>query len=934
MLHQFKRFDMEHITHPEPIADQVISFFSDHFERIFSVPFRQEIPETLKRKAVLRQVDESADAASQSLTRLLVNEQLNNHQAACLLQGLTPAVVALDLESIANPNISPETLVTELLKDHPPPDHIPEIQQALLRVALHSIVQVLTLVGPVMAEWCKLGFSDSFELPRKIVERLNRISEQMNAQGRPKPAEDERFELIYRDYLMQRFHRVEAGTVKMTTNLNVDLRELFVMPKVLPRKTDAETAQNAAELMNLNAARQRFDDSRFRERAMGHKPDPEKSPAGITALEQIRQAKRNVLVGAPGGGKSTFLEWLQIQLAMGDEELPMNGQQAVPLLLRIRQLDIQHLPEGIDLIAKATASDDRAKLMPHGWIERQMDAGRVLFMVDGLDETDPVQRDNLVLPWLKRLCDGYPRCRFLVSSRPSGYPTGALRTLAFEECDLLDFSEAEIAEYTCHWCTAVRLARNEPTQEAREEGQKDGTQIVEGFRENTYICDLARNPLMLSAICLVNYFEGGKLPEDRALLYRLCVEGLLHHWDQRRGIHSDFGLEEKLRACRELALAMQADDRAECEAGRVRGVFAEALADSDRADKLLEHIRYRAGLLVERRPNVFAFAHLTFQEYLAAQAIHEGNRLGLVAEHLVRGHDDPRWQEVIALYCGLSTDSAALGIIQDLMVQPNTLAIGSVLAEAYRAAQGRIGKDKEFRAEVIERIALAPLNDRQSSLLTFSIEEVSPIANRYLGIMHPCERLSQAHRWFVEHSDEFDVAMQIDKLNRWQQYEANPLSEIVYHLHRLAPAAELLSFEKMQEIYFSPSPCFSRVEQFGCQGEIAIMGLARRRNFNIETLVEILLPIFRALDQSSQIISKATIRSVEGLLNNPIWEDFLPLNLENVANELAGLARNILERLPSEIKGDVSDTFRNWIQKLENITSHKKPHPKPKRKRR
>ncbi|KJV06820.1 NACHT N-terminal Helical domain 1-containing protein [Methylocucumis oryzae] len=251
---------MEH-NQTEPIADQVIGFFSEHFERIFGDPFRQAIQETLRRKAVLRQIDESADAASQSLTRLLVNEQLDNNEATCLLQGLASAVGMLDLERIANPNISPEALVSELLQEQPPSDLSPELQQALFRVALHSIVQVLTLVGPVMAEWRKLSFSDSFELPRKIVERLNRISEQMTAQGRPNPAEDERYELIYRDYLMQRFYQVEAGTVKMATNLNVDLRELFVMPKVLPRNTEAESAQDASELMSLDTARQRFGDN-------------------------------------------------------------------------------------------------------------------------------------------------------------------------------------------------------------------------------------------------------------------------------------------------------------------------------------------------------------------------------------------------------------------------------------------------------------------------------------------------------------------------------------------------------------------------------------------------------------------------------------------------------------------------------------------------
>ena len=194
-------------------------------------------------------------------------------------------------------------------------------------------------------------------------------------------------------------------------------------------------------------------------------------------------------------------------------------------------------------------------------------------MLDGLDETEPSLRDRYLLPWLARLIQHYPEGRILVSSRPSGYPAGALERLGFDECDLLDFGRPQIAEYTCHWCTAVRLARNEPEPEARAAGKTDGEQILDGFKGNPYIHDLVRNPLMLSAICLVNWFEGGQLPQDRALLYRLCVEGLLHHWDQRRGIHSEYGLEEKLRVSREVALAMQAQDLAEFGADGVLGVF-------------------------------------------------------------------------------------------------------------------------------------------------------------------------------------------------------------------------------------------------------------------------------------------------------------------------------------------------------------------------
>ena len=275
------------------------------------------------------------------------------------------------------------------------------------------------------------------------------------------------------------------------------------------------------------------------------------------------------------------------------------GGQAIPLLLRVRQLNPKKLPLGTSLIEAAMASKDRAALMPDGWIERQMKAGRVLFMLDGLDETEPELCDDYIIPWLAELCEEYPKCGYLISSRPVGYPSGALLPLGFKECDLLDFREEEIAEYVRHWCIAIRLAQRESEEEARREGAAEGEQIVKDFKRNSYVKDLARNPLMLSAICLVNYFERGKLPEDRALLYKLCVEGLLHHWDSRRGIRSEFTLDEKLRVCREVAIAMQADDRAEYEDYKVQRTISVTLGDPDRAKKLLEHIRYRTGLLIE-----------------------------------------------------------------------------------------------------------------------------------------------------------------------------------------------------------------------------------------------------------------------------------------------------------------------------------------------
>ncbi|MGH8056424.1 MAG: hypothetical protein ACREOH_04210, partial [Candidatus Entotheonellia bacterium] len=167
-----------------PIVDQVVDFYYALFDQIFSEPFRSRIAERLRRDAVIRQAQDSAGAASQSLTRFFLNEQLTEEQVAGVLAAFSPLRDKLTLDDIANPNVTPEGVVDRLLTELPCPAMVREAgHDAVYRVALHSVVQVLMFVGPVMAEWQKLSFSSTFELPRRIVNRLNQISQQIDALG-------------------------------------------------------------------------------------------------------------------------------------------------------------------------------------------------------------------------------------------------------------------------------------------------------------------------------------------------------------------------------------------------------------------------------------------------------------------------------------------------------------------------------------------------------------------------------------------------------------------------------------------------------------------------------------------------------------------------------------------------------------------------------
>ncbi|MDQ1350466.1 MAG: hypothetical protein QG657_768, partial [Acidobacteriota bacterium] len=300
----------------QTIDNLVVEFFDALFQRVFSDNFKAQVPVLRKLQEVSRQVQESADAASQSLSRFFLNRQLTEEQVTEILDCFAGLDKFLNPENIGNPNVTPEEVVEKILAGLPCPASLQlSGHGAVFRIALHSIIQVLMLVGPVMVEWRKLNFSSTFELPRRIINRLNQISEQMNLLGRSgQDAADERYELLHRDYLLQRFHRVEAGTVRMTTNLNVDLSELFVMPNVkvrpLPGKSNDEDAlPGKLSLMDLAAARKFFAKS-----GSGDKDSKEdsKEKGNYTALEQVKRCPRNVIIGPPGSGKSTFFEWLQL----------------------------------------------------------------------------------------------------------------------------------------------------------------------------------------------------------------------------------------------------------------------------------------------------------------------------------------------------------------------------------------------------------------------------------------------------------------------------------------------------------------------------------------------------------------------------------------------------------------------------------------------
>jgi hypothetical protein len=830
---------------PAYVPDQVMDFYEALFKDLFITPFSAEILDRRKRNEMRRRVEALGESAAQSTIRMLTNQRVSETDVACILDGLRPLSVVITCEELAQTRETTQGLVEQLLTRLPDLQNVLEKRQvALYRATLYSILQPLLLIAPVLQEWRKHGFSTTYEPPERVIRQLNDISERMDEQSRmleeaQTEAGDGDAELTYRDYLAQRFYQIEAGTLRITTNFAVDIRELFVMPLVqerlrrsLQEAHDAETA-----LMLLDQARKKFDSRTRTSLAETGSASEDSAKTPLTALEQVKQSQLNIFIGAPGSGKSTFLEWLQLTIAFPDLKNPQailldasGKQQIIPLLLRVRQLNPDALPDVNQLVESAITSQDVAALLPEGWMKRQMMYGRILFMLDGIDEIAPEKRDMSLFPWLKTIIETYPDCRYLLSSRPTGYPAGALNELGFTECDLQDFDEERIRAYTTNWHTAIRLARNEPKDEAYAKGKDDANRVMTSFATNPYIQDLAKNPLMLSAICLVYEFEGGRLPEDRAKLYQLCAEGLLHNWDERRKIRSPFTFSEKLRACREVAIMMQAQNLAELDAAKVEEVFTAVLQDPDRAQALLAHLRYRAGLLVERRPDVFAFAHLTFQEYLTACAVHEGNQQDITVQQLAKEHADGRWREVIPLYTGLATSLNARQMLEELLVQEDTKMLCDILLDALSSISVEIFQNNEFRRRVLQRALKAPQPVAPMNVPgRFNQDEVYEMALECVGTSNFNRTVSAAYIVLVRRGVKpSDASRLLQRLQRWHHMTSIQITELVYLVHIYGDDNILQTVSENRDLYLSQGPNFGDRERYNTQLEIAALGMLER----------------------------------------------------------------------------------------------------------
>ena len=228
--------------------------------------------------------------------------------------------------------------------------------------------------------------------------------------------------------------------------------------------------------------------------------------------------------------------------------------------------------------------------------------------------------------------------------------------------------------------------------------EQQANNLIKRIVNSRPLVGMAVNPLLLKMIATVHH-GGNLLPGKRVELYKDICQILLEKRQRAKNIPELLTAAQKQSILQVLALKlMQKEERKFTLSDAKNWISGQlsTLPDLNKTEDFIKNIRDVCSLLVEKEIEEYEFAHLSFQEYLAAAEISESHQEDILIQNI----DKTWWSETIRLYAAQVKDATN---IVNAVIDMDSPSINAFLVIADYEEEGwRI--DKQAREKLVSKL--------------------------------------------------------------------------------------------------------------------------------------------------------------------------------------------------------------------------------------
>jgi HEAT repeat protein/energy-coupling factor transporter ATP-binding protein EcfA2 len=455
----------------------------------------------------------------------------------------------------------------------------------------------------------------------------------------------------------------------------------------------------------------------------------------VKPSELLRRRTKAIITGAPGCGKTTLLKYLALQAQEKEKRLAVWLElkaidkplfaQAEKIAARdgnliLHELWLKHLKTQLSL------GDREIKLLREYWQEK-FKRNEIAVMLDGFDELQDEAIERNLNKCVREFASALHDNALLISTRP--YAQHKLGNERLQELEIEPLNQRQIEAFLdCYY----------PNDRATKS-------LLKSLRERSSLRELLHVPLLLGIVLRLH--RENRFTDERLNLYETIITDLVQELDRSKSVIRQFKIsDERLRLdfLKSLAFERLLRDQLDEEEQEVnRIVFSYGLLKEkaiafleqehsshtprDLADDVLA-----TPLLREVGADMFAFTHLTLQEYLAARAFasfyksdeFEGLKIFCRAFH------NPAIVEMEVLPMMLGATTSADKLYAEIARWPESLTFANLRLRA---------RGLTYLAK-IRQDHLLDLIDRLFEFISWKILDEAPyrdaVINSFVGVNH------------------------------------------------------------------------------------------------------------------------------------------------------------------------------------------------------